>query len=92
MYNITEFDEQATTKHQALVNLTNKYREYLRSEESMGVLDGYWLAALEGGWTVTELDNLYRNLKHEMQCPECGRPSPTGETYATMCTACAERG
>ena len=60
--NITEFDEQATSKNRAKFNLVEKYRQFLVGDETMGVLQGYETAARNIGVTEAEIDECYKGI------------------------------
>ncbi len=53
---ITEFDEQATSKKQALINYWHAYAQYIARKETMGVVNGYELAARDAGATEVDLE------------------------------------
>jgi hypothetical protein len=52
----SEFDEQATSKKQALVNYWHAYAQYIAGLETWGVVDGYESAARNAGATEVDLD------------------------------------
>ena len=60
---ITEFDEQATSKNRIKVILTDKYQEFLKGDETMGVLQGYETAARNIGVTESEIEECYKGIK-----------------------------
>ncbi len=53
---ITEFDEQANTKRQALHNFARAYSLYSVGLETHGVMCGYQTAALSMGVTWAEIE------------------------------------
>ena len=58
-----EFDEQSDSKEQALSVLHEKYQEYARGDESMGVLDAYQRAAMKKGASICETELVMRKEK-----------------------------
>lgn len=63
MDEITEFDEQLN-KNNSLSIIRSKIWEYLKGDESLGVVDAYIFSAYKNNYaTVDEVEALWKELK-----------------------------
>jgi hypothetical protein len=64
---VTEFDEQAGNKQQALRNVARIYALYIVGRETNGVLSGYQSTALGCGATWTEIEETQRKVMSRLK-------------------------
>ena len=66
LYDVTEFDEQSSSKERALALVYSKAIQYYQGDEYFGVLMAYERAAMAKGATMDETEAEMKRAKEEL--------------------------